>query len=643
MSIYDHTDFNHSLLEEVVIEFLKLPEVKDTPLALEDLSWKIENWRKGIYKLVLVGEVSKGKSSLVNALLEDHSLTPVAARVASAVPIRITYGKKTRFRVHFLSELAEEAGQRTEPLEISPEDLDRYATETGTGDFFIDRNAGNQNNQLGVNYISIEHPHPLLKEGLSIVDLPGIGGVVKKHTRLVREYLHPKRADHILFVLDSTGSPLTKEEADVILQLKEKGMDQFIFVQTKIDGPDIDVVQQFEVENKRQIGKVLDVDPESIDYYFPVSSKLKLDWLESKDEDDLQDSNFPALEDYLFKELIPTNKDRLAFNFVVDIDSQLRDLYEGQEAKLSNYKIESMEKLKEISSDLKDKRVAMLDWQRTQLPRIKSRLNGNLDKARDRFDDSLHDSLNERSMTRNVLRDLERGNPSVKQIEAASNTIFEDIKDAALEAAQRCNDEFLEDVSNALVDAADDMEQSLPEAMISGVYVSDGSATMDPIKFEGGRFDKLRNIVGAGALGGALWHAIPAAVLGVIALPGVVIGAVITAIFALGGKASHEKRVADQALSKLKGGVKDAYRELHTNLNRASRSNRKKIEIALSERFNETIESKLSMLNDQINNIQKLQSESQQERQQNEALLARHLAKLINLHAKLEKSVGEVD
>ena len=59
MSIYEHTEYDHTLLNEVVENYVLLPEVLDQPLALQDFNRKVENWRKGIYKLVVVGEIKK--------------------------------------------------------------------------------------------------------------------------------------------------------------------------------------------------------------------------------------------------------------------------------------------------------------------------------------------------------------------------------------------------------------------------------------------------------------------------------------------------------------------------------------------------------------------------------------------------------
>lgn len=219
---YQHL-YNHAKLAEAIALFKQLDEVKQHPEILNVLNPQIVKWMQGRYVMVLVGEVKKGKSSLLNALLDCEWLSPVADKIASAVPIQVVYGEKLRFFVHFLPDID---GNIPEPLEISAEELPVYATEQGldelsSGDdgyhlatdpnvVFIRQPAssGNRANQLAVDHICVQHPHRFLKNGLAIVDLPGLGGVFKHHARLVWQYLVPEMADHIAFVFDSTVSAL---------------------------------------------------------------------------------------------------------------------------------------------------------------------------------------------------------------------------------------------------------------------------------------------------------------------------------------------------------------------------------------------------------------------------------------------------
>src|SRR4051794_3748053 len=60
-----------------------------------------ERLRHNQFSVAVVGEFKRGKSSLVNALLDEPRLLPVDIDVATSVPTVVTYGHPARAIVHF--------------------------------------------------------------------------------------------------------------------------------------------------------------------------------------------------------------------------------------------------------------------------------------------------------------------------------------------------------------------------------------------------------------------------------------------------------------------------------------------------------------------------------------------------------------
>ncbi len=111
---------------------------------------QIQNLQLGLFRLVVVGEIKKGKSSLINALCGLPGLVPVHSDVATSTVFKIRYGTERRYTVY----LREEGGNdMTQPgRRISLEEVGDFGTEDG-----------NPKNEKGVEFIAVEAPSPILR------------------------------------------------------------------------------------------------------------------------------------------------------------------------------------------------------------------------------------------------------------------------------------------------------------------------------------------------------------------------------------------------------------------------------------------------------------------------------------------------
>jgi hypothetical protein len=165
----------HRLSKEHVLSitqrFLVLAAHLNEAQSAERIKPALEQYRLGLFRLVVVGEIKKGKSSFINALLGEPDLLPTMSDVATSTVYKILYGKEKKYKVFFLPQDIEHPEASTPPpLEITPEQVADYGTENG-----------NPDNKRQVDFIGVQLPHPLLKTGVVIIDTPGLGGVFREH------------------------------------------------------------------------------------------------------------------------------------------------------------------------------------------------------------------------------------------------------------------------------------------------------------------------------------------------------------------------------------------------------------------------------------------------------------------------------
>lgn len=244
------------------------------------LSFFEERLRRGRTVVVVCGEFKRGKSSFINALIEEPELCPVDIDITTNMATQIQYSIKEYVRVHFRKETGKN------PLIIAKSQIPRYVTEQD-----------NKENKEEVQLVEIGIPKEKLNKNLMvIVDTPGVGSLNAKHSEVTAAYL--SSADVLLFVCDATA-PLTTAELDFIKRAS-KYCDNIYYILTKIDM--VRGWKTVEEENRRKIAQNLGKAEENVKI-FPVSSLNKIDYIKTGDEESLEDSKFKALEDSIQKDL----------------------------------------------------------------------------------------------------------------------------------------------------------------------------------------------------------------------------------------------------------------------------------------------------------------------------------------------------
>jgi GTP-binding protein EngB required for normal cell division len=158
------------------------------------------------FEVALFGRVSSGKSSLLNALLGTNVL-PVGITPITAVPTKIRYGATLRAAVSY--------GDGRSGS-VSLEEFRRIITEQG--------NPGNIQNIVRA---LLEVPSPRLKEGILLVDTPGLGSLAKRGAAETLAYL--PSCDLALLLVDA-GATLNEEDIDTLRLLYEAGIPALVLL-----------------------------------------------------------------------------------------------------------------------------------------------------------------------------------------------------------------------------------------------------------------------------------------------------------------------------------------------------------------------------------------------------------------------------
>lgn len=239
------------------------------------------------YDVVVCGEVKKGKSSFINALMGDEVL-PTNTQVATSQVFRIINSDIEEYSLVFTD------GQRQR---ISRKDLSRYGSQVDADLYGEPIFRGRQ-----LDYIEVKHPIPSLPKSVALIDTPGIGALYAAHEQITRNYL--SKAAAVIFIIDPKNPIVVKEREFIESALKVTK--QIMFVMTKMDNYDEHVIATMisrDEEILAPYGKQTAFGRISIQ---PVSSTLLFDANKEKDEILMEMSCFEEVRDTLLKMIYNT-------------------------------------------------------------------------------------------------------------------------------------------------------------------------------------------------------------------------------------------------------------------------------------------------------------------------------------------------
>jgi predicted GTPase len=172
-------------------------------------------WNRQQLVVVACGDVKRGKSSLLNALLDRPGLLPVDADVATSANLIVTHGETESVVVTRLDDSG-----KAEQFAVELSQLVDVASMNG-----------DPSQRAGVSLVEVTLPHPLLERGVTLMDTPGVGGMSQGHRDIALVGL--AQADVLLFTA-SAEEPIARTELAFLAEASAR-CDRMIIAVTKTD------------------------------------------------------------------------------------------------------------------------------------------------------------------------------------------------------------------------------------------------------------------------------------------------------------------------------------------------------------------------------------------------------------------------
>jgi GTPase Era involved in 16S rRNA processing len=224
------------------------------------------------FNLMVVGRFSRGKSTLMNAILGgDHLPTGIVPLTSVITTVR--YGSRKQAVLHF-----------------TDSGLSREVPLSQLGDYVTQK--ANPGNVKRIAYAEIQLRVEILRRGLFFVDSPGLGSPIVENTLTTDRFL--PQADAFVLVT-SYESPLSEEEDRTLLRIRLTNKKLFIVVnkQDTVRIPDRDDALRFVAERLKEF-RFSDVSP-----IYSISARQGLEAKQSHDAVQLEESGIRPFENEL--------------------------------------------------------------------------------------------------------------------------------------------------------------------------------------------------------------------------------------------------------------------------------------------------------------------------------------------------------
>ncbi len=229
-------------------------------------------------RVLVVGEFKQGKSSLVNALL-GAPVCPVDDDVTTSVPTAVVYAEEVTVTAYH------EPGGQGGPPRAERIDLAELAEHVSE--------AGNPANVRRLRAVEVALPRDLLRQGLVLVDTPGVGGLGSAHSAATLGAL--PAANAIVLVSDA-AQEFTEPELD-FLRTARQLCPNIVCALTKIDFyPEWRKVHRLNQQHLKRAG----IDAPIM----PTSATLRAEALRTRDRELNVESGYLQLVTHVQEQIV---------------------------------------------------------------------------------------------------------------------------------------------------------------------------------------------------------------------------------------------------------------------------------------------------------------------------------------------------
>ncbi len=319
--------FNDKKLAEVFDRYSP-EEVKAGENMLETLSRAV-----GSEIIVpVLGLQGMGKSTLINAILAED-IMPVEADETTCVPVEIKYGDEPHCEVYF------KGSDRIEKA-VTKEDLAQY----------VDNNF-NPANKKKVSHITVYRSAEILKNGMVLVDLPGMGSLTAENANTTMRYI--ENLCTAIFIIPTT--PVIRRSEAAFIRAVWSQFPTAIFVQNAWEGEAPINIKDASVFNKSALKEISltinntfneDEDLTVVNVYGAAYGRI------NKDKKRTEASGILKLT-----ERLKTLTDHWADNMKNGLENRVKNLFISTKAAIENKR----EEIGKSASEILQKRREVMD------------------------------------------------------------------------------------------------------------------------------------------------------------------------------------------------------------------------------------------------------------------------------------------
>lgn len=197
------------------------------------------NLEQDAFRLMIVGEFKRGKSTLVNSLL-GRDVLPARVAPCTAIITEVRYADSPKAVLHY-NDL------KKKPAVVGVDDLKKYVVIEVDDD--SDDDASGRISQSPYSMMELHYPLPLCKNNVQIVDSPGLNEH-KTRTKVALDFL--SKADALVLVLSVKQALSASERSFIDDQLSGRNLRHVFFVWNHfdeiVDSPD-------DIDDIRRISK----------------------------------------------------------------------------------------------------------------------------------------------------------------------------------------------------------------------------------------------------------------------------------------------------------------------------------------------------------------------------------------------------
>ena len=260
---------------------------------IEDIKKNSTNLKQRLFRLLVLGDMKRGKSTFLNALLGEN-LLPSDVNPCTALLTVLRYGPEKKVTIYF--------NDNTPPEQIDFKEFKhRYTIDPAEAKRL------EQNQELAfpkIDYALVEYPLSLLEKGIEIIDSPGLNDTEARN-KLSLGYINNCHA--ILFVLSATQPCTLAERRYLENYLKDRGLTVFFLLnawdrvkESLIDPDDPEELAEANAKLERvfraNLNEYCQVDGDDLyeERVFPISSLMALRKRLKNSDASLDGTGFPS-------------------------------------------------------------------------------------------------------------------------------------------------------------------------------------------------------------------------------------------------------------------------------------------------------------------------------------------------------------